>query len=395
MLQLKPSQLEAIDLLYKKKKAFLTNNCGSGKTLIALGLAKRLKLPALVVCSKSKKIDWINEGAKINYDNYTVFTYNDMSRIRQNPKYNYSDLKNRYRIILLDESQNIGDYTTKKGRAILNLCAGDKHVVFISATPVRNKPTNVYWPLKICGALPNMTKDDFRIRYCGAYILKYVGHLVDGKTATNVTELKEILDNNSVYTSVADRKLTINKHIINFNFNIDRYVKVKDKDGKYIKKDNVPAFEETSKDRKIIGVEKFKVFKHFAKKRGLPKRVVFFTHHRDITIGLAKFLKCGMIIGGMTGKQRDKVITDFNNKVTNRIVISLKSGSEGINVFNCYTCYFIELDFSPTVYRQAYQRLAREHSDMVINAYFFKVLNEHSTIVNEYKDFLLDKLEEK
>ena len=384
MLKLKPSQIEAVKLLKFKKKAFLTNNCGSGKTLIALSLAKDLKLSTLIICSKSKLLDWEAEAKKINFTNYTLTTYNRI----------YKEIKHKFQVILVDESQNMGDFNTKKGKAIILQCRAARYVVFISATPIKTKPTDVYWPLKLCRAI-NMNKDEFRIRYCGAYIHKFLKLLVDAKFATNVKELKAILDANSVYTSGADRKLKIRKHIINLNFDIARYIKKRDAEGRLVKRDNVPAFEETAAERAEIGLQKFEIFKKFAKRQKLPKRVVFFTHHRKITQGMAEFLGCDMIIGGMTTKQRDLAIQKFNNKQTNRIIISLKSGSEGINLFNCTTCFFVELDFSPTVYRQAYQRLAREQTDMTIDAYFFKVLNEHSTIVNEYKDSLLNKLEEK
>ena len=362
-----------------KKKSILTNNCNAGKTITCLALAKELNLRALVVCTNSKIIDWKKEGRLINYSNYTVVNYNNVHLYKKYGGY--------FDIILIDECQNMGGFDTIKGRAIIKLCKIARYVVFISATPIKNSPVNIYWPLKICGAYKG-SLIDFRITFCGAYRMFGRNFYVDSRNPTNLEGLKKLINRVEVYTSKKFRSLHVKKHYINVNMNIDKYVKEFDR-----VKLNTPAFDQTSKVRSLLADKKLKIFECYRKKRGLAKKAVFFTHHRKLTTKLAEILDCDMVIGGMDKVKRDKAITHFSSLKEGYIVISLKSGSEGVNIFNCDTCYFLELDFSPAVYRQAYQRIAREFEDKTIKAYFFRVLNEHAFLVEETKKGLIDSLE--
>ena len=376
---LRDYQKLAVKLMKKKKKSILTNNCNAGKTITCLSLAKELNLPTLVVATNSKVIDWKKEGGLIDYKDYTVVNYNNVHHFTDNLGY--------FKVILIDECQNMGGFKTLKGRAIIKLCKKADYVVFISATPVKNSPVNVYWPLRLCGVYHG-TYVDFRITYCGAYRMIGRNFYIDGRHPTNIGGLKKLIAKAEVYTSHKFRSLKVKKHYINVDLYINKFVKTPDR-----VKLNTPSFDETSKVRSILADKKLSIFKHYMGKKGLVKKAVFFTHHRKLTTKLAEILKCDMVIGGMDKIKRDKAITRFSGLKEGYIVISLKSGSEGVNIFNCDTCYFLELDFSPAVYHQAYQRIAREFEDKTIKAYFFRVLNEHAFLVEETKKGLFNSLE--
>lgn len=370
MKTLKHYQLKALNELKIRKKAFLNLDAGLGKTIISLSLAKQLNLPTLVVCEKNKIQDWIDEGKEINYDKFAIINYAQVHR--------FSQVKKSIKVLLVDECQNMGGYNTKKGRAIIDIAQLAKYVIFISATPLKSNPINLYWPLKICGGYKG-EKLDFRLKYCGAYYMPGKNFLVDSRGITNKDELLKLKNSCAVRLDKKVRKVKIKKKTIEADIGIKEY-KLNKKKRKLL---NTPEFERTSEVRRQLGELKLKLFKQYIDNGLLEPKAVFFTYHRDITFGLAKHLKCPYLIGGQSKKERETNLKSFIDKDKGYIVISISSGSEGLNIFNCNTCYFIELSYSPNTYKQACYRFARDLNDTLINAYFFKIKNEHADLLNQ------------
>ena len=370
MITLRPYQIEAVDLLLQKKKAILANPTGSGKTLISLEFAKRLNLPTLIVCQKNKIIDWMNEGEKLGYTDFSIINY---SKVHE-----FTPLKGGLKVIIIDESQNMGNHSTRKGRAMIALCKGADYSLFLSATPLRSSPRNVYWPLKLCGAFDG-TLDGFRLRYCGAYMLK--GFLVDERGITNKKELQDLVASVSVNTAKNMRIIELDKHFVEIDTGIPRMLNKT----RY----NVPDFEDTSEIRAGMGDIKLEYFQENWRKVIKEPKAVFFTHHRKFTNGVAEILKCPMIIGGQSLVKKDQAIKEFISKEEGYLVVSMASGSEGLNIPNCKVCYFLELSFSPLTYKQAYSRLVRSMEHTKLKVYFLKIKNEHADILNELKETYL------
>lgn len=382
MIKLTPDQKEAVKQLKEKRKALLTNSCNGGKTIISLSVAKDLNVKTLIICQKAKMEDWLEEARALGnpLDKLTIVNYEKAHLIKEH-----------FRLVIVDESHNMGDYSTRKGKAIIGHCKKASHNIFVSATPMKGKPTDLYWPLKLCGVYTS-TKDSFRIAFCGAYYPQGGRGLWDGK-ASNLEVLEALLREAEVFTSYNIRKLKVHKTYINFPVGIDeRKVTKTDKHGRSRKVFNVPEFEETSRARLEMAEKKLEAFRAYTYLGKLEKRAVIFTHHRFLTEEAAKLLGCPKIMGGISHKQRRKDLKRFNHKEIDYIVISLKSGSEGINIFGCNTCYFLELDFSPMTYKQAYQRLARTMEDTELKAFFFRGINEHADILEEKKKDLFKSM---
>ena len=371
--KLRPYQNLAAKALLKKKKAILNLGPGIGKTIVSLAVAKYLDLPTLVVCEKIKIIDWVEEGKAIGYTKFAVTNYANVHK--------FSIYNNKLKVIIIDESQNMGGFNTKKGKAIINLVKGASYAFFVSATPLKSNPVNLYWPLRLCGVYKE-TKTDFRIRYCGAYYLPRKNILIDGRTITNFKELLDLKNSVAIISEKVNRKITIYKKVVEADLNIAKFVTT----DKGRKKFNVPEFKKVSTIRHELGDIKLKLFKKYCKRNGLKSKAVFFVYHREIAKELAKFLGCDLIIGGSSSIKRQQMLTDFSEKEKGYIVISIGTGSEGLNIYNCYTCYFLELSYSAVTYKQACYRLAREMKDTKLTAIFFKVKNEHAEILNELKE---------
>ena len=372
-------QLAAAQQLIQKKKAFLKADAGTGKTIAGITMAQMLQLPTLVICSKSKITDWEAEAEALGFRKLVAINYEAVSKLRQ-------QLTN-IKVVLIDECQNMGGYNTLKGRASIDLARRVPYAVFISATPLKANPVNLYWPLKICGAYP-YTKRDFRIRYCGAYPIPWKNILVDSKSVTNSTELLGILEKCTVKLEHPKRIVEFDTNIIEVDLGIAK-TRLDPKTSRQVL--NTPAFEQTSEVRRQLGEIKLDLFKSYIKRHGLESKAIFFTYHRDITTGLAEVLGCPYLIGGQTKAKRLKLLQNFIQADKGYLVLSTGIGSEGLNIFNCKACYFLELSYSPATYKQACFRLVRSLDDAVIQVYYFKVKNEHAdlltTLREDYKRF--------
>ena len=367
--ELREYQKEAVRLLLNKKKAILTNDCNTGKTAVCLMFAKQTRLPTLVVCNASKIIDWKEEGKKFGANPFDIVSFSSAKQ--------YHNCK--YGAIIIDESQKMGGYNTLKGRVLVNLCKRAEYAVFASATPMQTSPENLYWPLKLCGVYKK-SKDDFRIDFCGAYQLPGKKYLVNGRVPTNTEKLRGLLTLAEVNTTSNNetkvRDMTVHKKRIDFDFEIPKFI---------LGKLNVPEFKEVSNARSEIGVAKLEMFKEWLKTNKLAKKAVFFCYHRAVAMELSKTLNAGLIIGGVSKKKVAKILKDFSDAESGYLVITLKTGGEGIQVFHCNTCYFLEQDFSISQIEQAFQRLSRETLTPEIYATFFIAKNEHTDLLTQLR----------
>ena len=273
----------------------------------------------------------------------------------------------------------MGGFRTRKGNKIIRLSKKAKYLILISATLSYNSPVDWYWPLKLCNVI-DVTRDEFRIKFMGAFQMIGKRYLMD-TFPTNMKLLMKLIDKVEVYTGT-DRNLTINKKLIKSK----------------AKFNSAPKFEESSAVRKEVADIKYKFFKKYHEKGKLSKRAVIFTHHIDLTKGIAELLGCKFISGEVKASDRQQILKDFNLQKTNYVVVSILCGGAGINIHNCDTCYFVELGFSPKVHEQAYLRLVRSEEDTEINVNYFILeedtqSEEHAKRVVDKKDNYFNQLE--
>ena len=355
--KLRPSQTEAVDKFLKMRRALLTNPCGTGKTLIGCKIAESLNIKTHIICKAGKVLDWKKELCHVGpIEDLEVFSFES-----------YHKNKNKPRLMIIDESQHIGSWATRKGRAILSKARHVSHLLMISATHSINRPMDYYHAFKLLAGNEG-TKEMFGLKFCGAF--RIPGTMFwQYRGLTNEKIFNKILDKITIHTS-NDREIKLEKKIVWFN---------------NIVCDEKIDFEDLAKKRQELGVEKFKLFKHYVRQHGVIERAVFFTRHRLVTEGLAKFFKCNYIIGGQSTKEKENILNKFNKEKKTKLVVSLESGGEGINILNCDTCYFLELMYSPKKHEQAILRLARSEENKVLKATYFVAKNEHAYAVNNKK----------
>ncbi|MGV3632259.1 MAG: helicase-related protein [Bacteroidota bacterium] len=157
-------QIDAVnqgyELLLKHNGFFLADVVGTGKTVMAALLAKRFIITngastrILIVYPPTLEKNWKNTFKEFGIKDKCHFISNGSLDKIVDGDHNYED-KERYDLILVDEAHKFRNHSSKQfqnleiicksGREIIGNIEGfDKKVVLISATPLNNRPEDIY-----------------------------------------------------------------------------------------------------------------------------------------------------------------------------------------------------------------------------------------------------------
>lgn len=182
-----PYQLEGIRFGLEKRRLFIGDEPGLGKTLQAIGIVDTAAAyPALVICPSSLKINWQREFERFTdkhalvLDNATRTTWPYLLQMGMHQvaivnyeslrKYFVWDIKGggknfrlrdvvfcpqirMFRSVIIDESHRVKDPTAQQTIFTKGISAGKKWVILLSGTPVVNRPEDLVAQLSIMGRL--------------------------------------------------------------------------------------------------------------------------------------------------------------------------------------------------------------------------------------------------
>lgn len=162
-------QIDAVnqgyELLLKHNGFFLADVVGTGKTVMAALLAKKFiinngaKTKILVVYPPTLEKNWKSTFKEFRIDEKCHFISNGSLNKILEGDHNYAD-KERYDLILVDEAHKFRNHKSqqfenlqvicKSGREFIGNVEGfEKKVVLISATPLNNKPEDIYYLISL------------------------------------------------------------------------------------------------------------------------------------------------------------------------------------------------------------------------------------------------------
>jgi PLD-like domain/Type III restriction enzyme, res subunit len=162
-------QVEAVNqgfqMLLEHNGFFLADVVGLGKTVIAAMIAKRfliangsLNTKILVVYPPALEANWVNTFRQFKIDKHTKFITNGrLDKILEEKDRKYW-AKEEYDLILVDEAHRYRNHTSQMFSSLQRICkaprSGEglivgekKKVVLISATPLNNRPQDLYYLL--------------------------------------------------------------------------------------------------------------------------------------------------------------------------------------------------------------------------------------------------------
>lgn len=161
-------QVDAVNqgftMLLEHNGFFLADVVGLGKTVVAAMIAKRflvangsLNTKILVVYPPALEKNWKNTFKSFNIDRHTKFVSNGRLNKIIEGDINYW-AKEDYDLVLVDEAHRYRNHTSQMFSALQRICKADrngeglipgkkKKVMLISATPLNNRPQDLYYQL--------------------------------------------------------------------------------------------------------------------------------------------------------------------------------------------------------------------------------------------------------
>ncbi len=158
---------EGFQMLMKHNGFFLADVVGLGKTVVAAMIAKRFRIAngsqntkILVVYPPAVERNWKETFRFFRLDRDTKFITNgSLEKILDGKNPNYWP-KEEYDLILVDEAHRYRNHTSQMFNNLQRICksrrSGDglvpgdnKKVILISATPLNNRPADIYYQLQL------------------------------------------------------------------------------------------------------------------------------------------------------------------------------------------------------------------------------------------------------
>jgi superfamily II DNA/RNA helicase len=211
-------QIDAVnqgyELLLKHNGFFLADVVGTGKTVMAALLAKKFiinngpKTKILIVYPPTLEKNWKSTFKEFRIDEKCHFIANGSLNKIVEGDHNYAD-KERYDLILVDEAHKFRNHRSQQFENLQVICKSgreniggidgfEKKVVLISATPLNNKPEDIYYLISLFQDIRNSNLAETNLqKYFYPHIIRY-------KTLIQQTplDLQAIQD---IFTDIRDK----------------------------------------------------------------------------------------------------------------------------------------------------------------------------------------------
>jgi superfamily II DNA or RNA helicase len=186
-------QIDAVnqgyELLLKHNGFFLADVVGTGKTVMAALLAKKFiinngpKTRILIVYPPALEKNWTTTFKDFQIQDYCDFITNgSLDKIIEGK---FKNDKERYDLILVDEAHKFRNHKSQQFENLQIICKSgrehiggiegfEKKVVLISATPLNNKPEDIYYLISLFQDIRNSNLTETNLqKYFYPHILRY------------------------------------------------------------------------------------------------------------------------------------------------------------------------------------------------------------------------------
>jgi len=206
-------QIDAVnqgyELLLKYNGFFLADVVGTGKTVMAALLAKKFiinngpKTKILVVYPPTLEKNWRSTFKEFRIDEKCDFIANGSLQKIVDGDLKYAD-KERYDLVLVDEAHKFRNHRSQQFQNLQIICksgrenvAGiegfEKKVVLISATPLNNKPEDIYYLISLFQDIRNSNLSETNLqKYFYPHIVRY--KLIIQQTTLDLKGIQEIFN---------------------------------------------------------------------------------------------------------------------------------------------------------------------------------------------------------
>ncbi len=395
--ELKPFQRAGVRYLLERRRAFLSDEQGLGKTIEALAtIEAAAAYPAVVVCPASLKLNWLRElerwlpgrsaqalagnggGEPIPAADITVVNY-DIVAARLEGLAAIAP-----QALVLDEShycKNAAAKRTKAAQRLAREVPREGFVLALTGTPVINRPAELISQLRILGRLEEFGSGvKFAQRFRGADAhLRLHWHL---RARCFVRRLK--LD-------VLPQLPAKTRAIVPVELDNEGEYRLAERDlVAWLRSQPLDLRELDAKVAAALRAERLvrlNALKLLAARGKLHaaltwihdfcssgERLVVFAHHREIQRALLEhFPRAQHILGEDSHASRDRALQVFQapDGADNQLIVcSVEVAGHGITLTRSSNVVFLELDWTPAKHDQAEDRCHRIGQQDAVNAYY-------------------------
>ncbi len=411
-----PYQLEGVDAIVANDSLYLGDDPGLGKTAQVIRACARLKpSTVLIVCPASLRKNWEREWTKWEGPDCKLFICSYQEAVKdcqgKPPRKGAEQigiLKRVWDVVAFDEAHALKTSGGKTQRAksgliynIWKVVSEDemipdkwirkhgvnaKRSVFLSGTPVLNRPVDIFPVLRHMEPNVWKSKTRFEQRYCNGHVDRY-GRW-DASGHSNLRELRDILSSSGIFIrrrkkdvlkdlpakrrqllvmDASKKETKLIDNILDTKILTDVTADLAWESNALKEYDN-DSLEHIAEMRKKLGNSKTKPVVEFLidqdKLGVLPSKLVIFAHHREVIENVALSLneakiKSSIYYGGMDDQQKDKVVQDFQHGDVRVFVGSIISAGVGLTLTAADTALVIEPSYVPAENVQAEDRLHR------------------------------------
>ena len=342
------------EFLLKLKTGLNGNEVGCGKTFEQILIGESLPMKKLVICPATLRLNWAREIHMVNpkgqvhilYSDKPFKVVSDWNIISYNSVVKFlSQLENeKFQVIMADEAHYIqavnssGTPSSQRAFAVLRLAATAQYVYPITGTPKTNCNKNLYNILRMIRHPLTRGKYAFSRygkKFCGARETNY-GYDYNGNT--NDSSLNEKLKAVMVRHLKRDVLPNLDKQrqAIPVEVDLKEYNKLIDEYLEKRGKSRSDALVALNRAKQVIAFQKTPHTIAFAKDiLEVENKVVIVTCYTDVVrnVELAFSGTCLKIVGGMSDKEKQAAIDQFQNDPDIKVmVINIIAGRVGVTL---------------------------------------------------------------
>jgi SWI/SNF-related matrix-associated actin-dependent regulator 1 of chromatin subfamily A len=395
--ELKPFQRAGVCYLLRRRRAFLADEQGLGKTIEALATVQASEAyPAVVVCPANLKLNWLREierwlpgrsvrllsglgrssgsdDAEITVVNYDILEARLPELLAEHPQ-----------AVVIDEAHYCKNPAAKRTRAVQKLAAGvpaEGLVLALSGTPIVNRPTELISQLRILGRLEDFGSGvQFGARFRGAdahqrlhwhlrarcYVRRLKRDVLPQLPAKTRAVVPVELDNEAEYR-LAERDLLawLRSQPLDLR-ELDAKVAAALRAERLVRLNALKLLAARGKLAAALA------WIHDFSTSG--ERLVVFARHREVQRAVVeRFPSALHILGEDRPGARDEALRSFqeaDGPGNQLIVCSMEVAGQGLTLTRASNVAFLELDWTPAKHDQAEDRCHRIGQRDAVTAYY-------------------------
>lgn len=393
-------------------RVLLTYECGLGKTITSLFTLKNFPslYPALIICKSALQVQWMKESLGILGESVTPIL---LTNGKQHPLCRIDsvtglqvpfpihiisfDMLRRmgdkldqfgFKTIIIDECQHIKDLKVERTKQVQRLCEQAKHVLALSATPIKNNAGEYFPILNILQPTMFPIQDAFIRNHCALYLSNSGFKKVAG--LRNPEHFKELTKHFIIYHTREECLPDLPKERRNFQYNdiadpeiqsayndaieeMTDFVNDAESKGKTNSLDfyrNILEF--LGKMRHLTGLAKVDAAVVHAEEFLLSteRKLVLFVHHIDVGDLIENKLRATCtnaeydwiplrLLGGMNSQKLEQVKESFLTGPSRILIASTLAAGEGLNLQPVSDAVMVERQWNSVNEEQAERRFSR------------------------------------